>query len=269
MEIHELLKEYRSTLGLNQKQMSGGVVSTSFYSRVEQGVSRISANDLLQILKLHNINTVDFFSQITVNTSEESVDEAKLINDLFIAFYNNDLSKVENLKNMMAQSSLSYQNAKLYAMLVEAALCHDPSMIDKESRIAIKKNIFNNMNWTVTNLKLFVNSMAIYDIDELVFLIHIILKKYKNSDNDKIQKIVASICVNFLDLSYKRQDLNFWKEVFTFLDNLPDTPDLFMLKLLGKYYLAISNGNIDTLSQIKHILSIAGYNKYIELLPKS
>ncbi len=49
MTIGELLKENRKKLNLTQKEMAGTIVSTSFYSRVEQDNTRISAIDLLKI----------------------------------------------------------------------------------------------------------------------------------------------------------------------------------------------------------------------------
>ena len=92
MEIGELLKEYRLSLGITQKQMAKNIVSTSFYSRVEQGISRINAIDLLKILKLHSINKTDFFNQISVDVSDHSNNNAQLINMLFVAFFDNDLT---------------------------------------------------------------------------------------------------------------------------------------------------------------------------------
>ena len=157
MEIGELLKEYRLSLGITQKQMAENIVSTSFYSRVEQGISRINAIDLLKILKLHSINKTDFFNQISVDVSDHSNNNAQLINMLFVAFFDNDLSQITTIKSKIEQDSSSSQNVKLYASLIEALLRHDPSLIDDELRFFIKKNLFNGLNWTISNLKLFVN----------------------------------------------------------------------------------------------------------------
>ena len=268
MEIGELLKEYRLSLGITQKQMAENIVSTSFYSRVEQGISRINAIDLLKILKLHSINKTDFFNQISVDVSDHSNNNAQLINMLFVAFFDNDLSQITTIKSKIEQDSSSSQNVKLYASLIEALLRHDPSLIDDELRFFIKKNLFNGLNWTISNLKLFVNSMFIYEIDELAFLVHSILKKYRTTDNEELQKITSSICINFLDLSYRNADSTFWNEILSFIKDLPNTPDLLMYKLLAKYYQALLAKDPTTLKQIRDILLLGGYHKYLDLLPK-
>lgn len=268
MEIGELLKEYRLSLGITQKQMAENIVSTSFYSRVEQGISRINAIDLLKILKLHSINKTDFFNQISVDVSDHSNNNAQLINMLFVAFFDNDLSQITTIKSKIEQDSSNSQNVKLYASLIEALLRHDPSLIDDELRFFIKKNLFNGLNWTISNLKLFVNSMFIYEIDELAFFVHSILKKYRATDNEELQKITASICINFLDLSYRNADSTFWNEILSFIKDLPNTPDLLMYKLLAKYYQALLAKDPTTLKQIRDILLLGGYHKYLDLLPK-
>lgn len=50
MLIGERLKELRLFLGLTQKEMSQGIVSESFYSRVERGTRKIKIVDLLTLL---------------------------------------------------------------------------------------------------------------------------------------------------------------------------------------------------------------------------
>ena len=54
MTIGEQLKKTRTLLGLTQTQMCSGIVTESFYSRVERGLSEINATDLFRILNEHN-----------------------------------------------------------------------------------------------------------------------------------------------------------------------------------------------------------------------
>lgn len=58
--IGEKLRRARISLGLSQKQMAAGIVSPSFYSRVENGVSKISATNLIKILAVHNLSVAEF-----------------------------------------------------------------------------------------------------------------------------------------------------------------------------------------------------------------
>ena len=53
MTIGELLKDYRIKQGKNQREFIAGIVSQSYYSKVEKEIHRITADDLLEILN-HN-----------------------------------------------------------------------------------------------------------------------------------------------------------------------------------------------------------------------
>lgn len=60
MDIGNRLKNTRVFLGLTQEQFSAGIVTESFYSRVENNKSKISMNDLLNILNYHHVSLYDF-----------------------------------------------------------------------------------------------------------------------------------------------------------------------------------------------------------------
>ena len=60
MTIGEQLREIRDSLNLTQTQMCAGVVTESFYSRVENGKSEINIDDLLAILKQNHVSVRDF-----------------------------------------------------------------------------------------------------------------------------------------------------------------------------------------------------------------
>ncbi len=49
MTIGERLREIRDSMNLTQTEMCAGVVTESFYSRVENGKSEINIDDLLAI----------------------------------------------------------------------------------------------------------------------------------------------------------------------------------------------------------------------------
>lgn len=51
MKIHEVLQLMREGKGVTQKEFTEGVLSYSYYSRVERGESYISEDFLLELLK--------------------------------------------------------------------------------------------------------------------------------------------------------------------------------------------------------------------------
>ena len=58
--IGSLLKAERLKLRLTQKQMAAGVISTSFYSKVENDINDINAKDLISILELNKVSVPKF-----------------------------------------------------------------------------------------------------------------------------------------------------------------------------------------------------------------
>ncbi len=67
MTIGEALKKERKDLSLTQTEMAGNILAKSYYSKVERGQHEIKAIDLIEILRLHNIEVSRFFSQIKTN----------------------------------------------------------------------------------------------------------------------------------------------------------------------------------------------------------
>lgn len=60
MTVGEALKQLRSQLGLTQEQMAGGIISESYYSKVERNLHIIDAKSLIMILRVHDIDMSSF-----------------------------------------------------------------------------------------------------------------------------------------------------------------------------------------------------------------
>lgn len=62
MTIGDLLKDMRLHSGLTQHEMAAGLMSDSFYSKVERNVHSIDADLLLKLLAKHHFNFIKFAS---------------------------------------------------------------------------------------------------------------------------------------------------------------------------------------------------------------
>ena len=76
MTIGEALKQARLHRGLTQEQMANGIISESFYSKVERDVHQIDTNLLLNILISQHIDVGSFFSRIIEKDSRRNDDES-------------------------------------------------------------------------------------------------------------------------------------------------------------------------------------------------
>ncbi|MBP1041894.1 helix-turn-helix transcriptional regulator [Vagococcus sp. BWB3-3] len=69
MAISETLQYFREGMLLSKKEFCEGILSSSYYSKVESGHSNISADLLLELLRKNNISSTEFF--LKVNNSQE------------------------------------------------------------------------------------------------------------------------------------------------------------------------------------------------------
>ena len=58
-----MVKTVKIGKSLRENRLAAGVVSESFYSKVERGIHNIDADTLVKLLKARKINPVGFFKQ--------------------------------------------------------------------------------------------------------------------------------------------------------------------------------------------------------------
>ena len=97
MEIGTRLKNIRKFLGLTQLQFSGGVITESFYSRVENGKSDISMAKLIKLLNYNHISLAEFFEPLFQSDSTIKV---------FGAFIDKDIERLQRYKRMNKQEEI-------------------------------------------------------------------------------------------------------------------------------------------------------------------
>jgi len=73
MTIGEALKQLRLHAGLTQNQMAAGLMSESFYSKVERDVHEIDANLLIELLTAHHFDVVSFLLGLAIKILEQSL----------------------------------------------------------------------------------------------------------------------------------------------------------------------------------------------------
>lgn len=114
MTIGELLKEYRITQGKNQKEFtdSGMIVSQSYYSKVEKNIHRITADSLIELLHYNNIPLDEFFGRINQNNKIQHQQVKDFNNMLVDAYYDSDVNKIKQIKELVIQSNLPDKDKK-------------------------------------------------------------------------------------------------------------------------------------------------------------
>lgn len=204
MEIGTMLRNKRKMLGLTQDQFIHGIISKSFYSKVERGLNEISAKDLFAILEANNINLNDF-----INNAGSTSKSDRLKVEILVAFNNKNKHEVQEL-NKKIQVSNCDQTIKLSSLLINAILNNQLDKISLNTRNEIKRKLFNVEKWwnNVYTLQLFCNSMLIFSFDDLTFYMQQLTKqKNINSLSFDVQRLIGSICINYFHNCYKNHRL--------------------------------------------------------------
>lgn len=268
MTIGQVLKATRKSLGLTQTKMAAGIVSPSFYSKVERGIHDIGADQLLAILKVHNINYSEFFKQL----SSDTVVKKDYLREINLAFQKRDRERLISLRDEIV--SLPDSREKEYYLLqlcltLEVYLMN-ADKIPEDLKRKLKDFVFQHNEWDAHSLQIFRETMRVYDLDELSFLVNSILGKYPNPReiNINLQEIVGAICINFLDICYEFNQVELIARPLAYLKKIPAQKELLMIKVLTDYYNAVFNHDKKTCMEISSVLKNAGWQDFVKTLPQ-
>ena len=274
MTIGELLKEYRQKKGLTQKQFADGIVSTSYYSKVEKNEHRITVEDLVKILEHNDIAMWTFFRRLSLKGDFQHEYIIKLENDVLDAYYHSNKNRIEEIRQEVEKSTVP--NKDEYLLLIDGWLENlktedeEPNL---EVRKALKDKIFNIPNINKEKLNLFCNFIEFYDLETNVMITRNALNKFMNSNDTEIQEVLLAIMDNLLYLSIKENNYDYVGYLISSAENFPVKPQfyfyqslLFFYKHLTNYHFNGKQEDLDTCRGIVNGLKLTGMKAYgIEL----
>ena len=277
MTIGEALKQIRHELYLTQEQMCAGVVTRSFYAKVESGRNRISADKLTEILFEHDID-ITYFYQLLRNTysSQSKLKENDLNQKMNQAFNSGKIELIEqNYHKILLQSNSSI--LKLRAMISVANLKDELNLIDPK----VKEKLFvvfdEVANWMTRPdlLRLFTDTMPLWDSSDLSFFIGRLLAKVQKEHNipELLQERYLRVFENYLAVYYKKNnpvktiDVNVQK-TFDYILNLEPTVHFLLYKIAAVYLQNLFLGNKEEAQKIKDEMKKYGYQDIVKTWPK-
>lgn len=260
--IGQQLKTIRRILNLNQAQMCAGILSESFYSKVERGVSDVSFTKLLALLNIHNISLYDFFETF----DEENLPNVKLKKEIHSAFNNRDISQLRKIKDSLDDTK-SVESLKVNLML--ASLNDHVYKVPEEIQENLKAKC---LKVNLRQQKDFWNlaiSTSLYNFSELRSLMDYILENTFTLDltDDTMLISLMNLIINYMDRCYHEMRTDNIHEIESFVEQVPDAYAIIFHKLIVKYYLALFDKNDQLAVQIKNLLNKSGYQRYVATLP--
>lgn len=263
MTIGQQLKKFRLLLGLSQADMAAGIVTASFYSKVERDQSEIVIDKLVEMLNAHNISLYDFFKVF----DEENLPNLNLSRKVYSYFDNRDLDKLIALKKSINdKGTLLYLKVKLIIADFKGKIDEIPKNKQEELKgICLKDDItFQKDFWNIAI------STSLYSFDELNGIITYIMNNRAKFDfnNDQLLLSLMNLLIRYLDRCYKEQHFGEAKQVGSFINKLPQNTLIAFHRLIVKYYAALINGECGLANQIINLIGQNGFHHYVETLPQ-
>lgn len=263
MTIGEQLKKFRLLLGLAQQEMAAGIVTPSFYSRVERDLNEITIDKLVEILNIHDISLYDFFSVF----DSENLPTSNLVRKMYLYFDNRDLDKmIELKKSVKNRDALLYLKLKLIIADLKGSVNKIPRNKQEELKdLCLKEDI--NLQKDFWNIAI---STSLYRFDELTGIVKYILNNSTKFDlnNEQLLLSLLNLLIQYLDRCYQEKQYAELKQVKKFVNTLPNQWSIVFHKLLVKYYFALFNNEYDLASKILDLICQSGYQHYAKTLPQ-
>ena len=233
MTIGNLLKEYRIKAGKTQRSWIGKIISPSFYSKVEKGLSRISAEDLIELLRRNHVNLASFFDEIDYQAKSNDALEKEIITQITDAYYDCDLKRLKEIKQTIINSALANKDELLLRVdSVLAIIEHTVEKLSAKEKNELKSKFFNAENFDRDTITIFLNFMYFYDFDSDLVITKKIFRQFKNSNAEDTQFIVLGILINMIEMCISENKYTDAWELIEMSKQVPTKPITCFSKML-------------------------------------
>lgn len=231
MKIGELLQKFRLEQGKTRKEFASDLISPSYYCKIEKGSHRVSAEDLIELLKRNNIRLSDFFGMFD---SQDLAKQLNLFHEMMInAHYNDDRKTLEKIPELIQKSLLPEKIKKEQVLIARGwieTVKKSTEQVNWKLREQLREKVFNLPNWNEEKLTLFCNLMPLYDCFSVNLIVQDILKEYKPPFSKELKRILLGIICNNLFLKLKIGEYEGIDKLVTIADAIPSSPDLVFYK---------------------------------------
>ena len=276
MTIGNLLRQYRQEAGKTQRAWIGDIVSPSFYSKIEKNTTRISAQDLIEILRFNHIDLASFFSKLDYRSKSEDELKKNVISKSIDAYYEFDIDQLSAIKNAIAKSAVHNKEdliLKLNILIYTAN--SSPEKLSLSEKQQLKAKFYNEDNLDQESLKNFCNYMYFFDFTSNLTITKKFLKKFGRSNDEKIQFLVLGILINMIGISIKHQSYKNARQLIKISKKIPTKPStcfskmvLFLLENLINYHYEPLQVYLDNCKMQVKQLSLIGMKKFSQQCQK-
>lgn len=274
MAVGDELRALRKKAGYTQTEMAAGIVSESFYSKVERGVHKIDVDTLFEILFAHrynpNFDISRFLNNILHTWAATKKKEGAYVNmalaKLSSSVNNLDLEGMKQAERELEKQGPIPPAIKHIIMASHLWLERDFDSIPLKTKREIKR-MYNLDDWTLISYSTLAQDIIFLDPKDAYNLTNSAFDAYKKSKDRGGQMYinVGLLAVNFLRYAwYHKLDKEYVKNSLDVLDSLPNgAPELVFYRLAGAYFKAIFDNDLKTARGIADALDAAGHYKFV------
>lgn len=210
MKLGDALKLIRTNKGLSQKKIAEGIISTSFYSKVEKGHSNISSELLFKILEQLNINLDEFWYIY----NDYSLGEKKELSYKFKKVYlEGNIPKLMDIKDevdtLYEETQKSFYQ-RLSIVLYCAIQNHNSESYDDKIVAPLKQYLLSINTWGYYEINLFDICILVLDMDinTLLLLANKLLNNLRfYSDFKTYEKEIIAVLINIIETCLNNERL--------------------------------------------------------------
>lgn len=258
MTIGEALKHFRLSLGLTQTEMASGLLSESYYSRVERDKHEIDAKTLIELLQKRNISCSSFFTYMEQQDifPEKYYDFSR---KMLLAVNMQDMTKLLEYREFARKN-----NYPLW--LIDAAnryisfLQFSNKGVDQGTKNRLKRKLGDG-SWNFYKFIDLANGIYVLNFEETYQIVQMAYQGYKKIKFLDIlsEQSAGNVAVNFLNRCYHENvDSQYATSSLQFLKEMRVNPVNFFFKIFYAYYNALLNNDSDKVDNIVETLKISG-----------
>ena len=241
MTVGELLKEYRIKQNKNQKEFSAGIVSQSYYSKVEKNIHRITADDLLLLLTHNAISVKTFFEKLEIDPHQEQVNKVNAIfEEITKANYaDNSLAQIKKIKAKAVKLDVEADMKKDMLLIIDGVLeseKDDPETFDINLRNQLKEKIFLMPEYDTYKLSVYANFVDLYDFDSNQQIIRQIVKALEKKKVERQDEILFAIILNVLKQGIEEKKYNETNKLISLGQQIKVIPEFFLYREMLTFY---------------------------------
>lgn len=228
MLIGETLKYFRESLNISQKKFCEGVLSPSYYYKVENEISIPTVELLLKILKLNKITTTEFFFKLNDSNDEKLI---YLFKEIKKADSTNSISKLQHLNQELSTESVF---SNIIDLLVERLLKKTLDPAKREMILNVLKDV---NNWTNYHFIIFMLSLKILPLSEVLLVFFLFSKKYDRKNIIKLhEQDLILTHFTIIELCVKSGKLHEAEYFYNLVSPLVNQPNFLLENLLLDFY---------------------------------